>query len=91
MANRPWSADVNFAHLRVGTLGDLDSIPGDGFVHRGVGVEAAFQVEDVLEAGSLEGHGDVGTAIAVVADHDGLSVRVELCETPLQLGHGDKL
>src|SRR5919112_4852290 len=50
----------------------LGSIPRDGLVHGGVGVEAAFQVEDFLEADPLEGHGHVGAAVAVVADHDGL-------------------
>jgi hypothetical protein len=59
------------------------SIPGDGLIHGGVGVEAAFEVEDLLEADPLEGQSYVGAAIAVVADHHGLGLRVELVETLL--------
>jgi hypothetical protein len=74
-----------------GPYGNLGSIPWDELVHGGVGIEAAFQVEDVLEAGLMEGRGYLGAPVAVVADHDGLGAGVELGETPLQLGHRDEL
>src|SRR5215213_846613 len=75
---------------RAETLRNLGLIPRNGPIHKGVGVEAAFEVEDLLEAGSLEGLGDVGATVAVVADHHGLRVRVEFGKTLLQLGHRDE-
>src|SRR5829696_8810156 len=49
-----------------------------GLVHEGVGVEASFQVQDLIEAGPLERPGNVGAADAVVADHHGLGAGIEL-------------
>ena len=54
-------------------LGRLGSVPRYRRVHRGIGIEAAFEVQDPLEAGSPEGPGDVRAAVAVVADHDDLA------------------
>jgi hypothetical protein len=71
-------------------LGHLGSVPRYRRVHRGIGIEAAFEVQDLLEAGSPEGAGDVGAAVAVVADHDGLACGVELGKTLLQPGHRDE-
>src|SRR5215217_3241269 len=75
---------------RAETPWSLGSVPRDGLVHRRVGVKATFEVEDLLEASVLEGLGDVGAAVAVVADHHGLRAGVELGVTILQLGHRDK-
>jgi hypothetical protein len=47
-------------------------------VHVGVGVEAAFEVEHLREAGPDQRPGDVGAAGPVVADDDRLRSRVEL-------------
>ena len=71
-------------------LGRLGSVPRYRRVHRGIGIEAAFEVHDLLEAGSPEGPGDVGAAVAVVADHDGLACGVEFRKTLLQPGHRDE-
>src|SRR5919112_5168552 len=90
MAGRGFHADRDSQLSSTRACGAV-SISRDGLVHRGVGVEAAFEVEDLLEAGSLEGPGDVGAAVAVVADHHGLGGRVELGETLLQLGHRNQL
>lgn len=67
------------------------SIPRHGVVYLGVGVEAAFEIGDVGEAGPLQGLGHVSAADAVVADHYGLLGGVELRESPLELGHRDEL
>src|SRR5918993_1921411 len=71
-------------------LGRFGSVPRYRRVHRGIGIEAAFEVQDPLEAGSPEGPGDVGAAVAVVADHDELACGVELGKTLLQSGHRDE-
>jgi hypothetical protein len=59
-------------------IGDLASVRWNGLVHEGVGVEAAFQVQNLLESGSLKGLGHVRAAETMMADHHGLGAGIEV-------------